>query len=145
MTLHPHSIGPVPEETARIAHAASPKSIPICTCVTCWVPSMTISYLQPFFLPWTTSSRPWRLALITIMQFAGGLSDWQTAEAVRIRIDWKYALHVELSDPGFDFSVLCEFRARLLGGHAKQLLLETMLDQFKTHGLRDPRVGTNAP
>jgi hypothetical protein len=64
---------------------------------------------------------------------------------VRIRIDWKYALNLELSDPGFDFSVLCEFRARLLGGHAEQLLFETMLDQFKTHGLRDPRVGANAP
>jgi transposase len=62
-----------------------------------------------------------------------------SAEAVRIRIDWKYALHLELSHPGFDFSVLCEFRARLLAGHAEQLLFETMLDQFKTHGLLKAR------
>jgi transposase len=82
---------------------------------------------------------PWRLALITIMQFAEGLSDRQAAEAVRIRIDWKYALNLELSHPGFDFSVLCEFRARLLVGHAEQLLFETMLDQFKTHGLLKAR------
>ena len=56
-----------------------------------------------------------------------------------MRIDWKYALNLELSHPGFDFSVLCEFRARLLGGHAEQLLFETMLDQFKTHGLLKAR------
>ena len=58
---------------------------------------------------------------------------------MRIRIDWKYALNLELSHPGFDFSVLCEFRARLLAGHAEQLLFETMLDQFKTHGLLKAR------
>src|SRR3954462_13220904 len=57
---------------------------------------------------------PWRLALITLMQFREGLSDRQAAEAVRARIDWKYLLGLELSDPGFDFSVLCEFRDRLL-------------------------------
>lgn len=73
--------------------------------------------------------------LVSILQFAEGLSDRQAAEAVRIRIDWKYALNLELSHPGFDFSVLCEFRARLLAGHAERLLFETILDQFKTHGL----------
>ena len=56
---------------------------------------------------------PWRLALITVLQYAEGLADRQAAEAVRSRIDWKYALGLELTDPGFDFSVLCQFRARL--------------------------------
>lgn len=42
------------------------------------------------------------------MQFAEGLSDRQTADAVRARLDWKYALGLELTDPGFDFSVLSE-------------------------------------
>jgi hypothetical protein len=49
---------------------------------------------------------PWRLALVTLMQFSEGLSDRQAAEAVRARIDWKYALGLRLSDPGFDFSAL---------------------------------------
>jgi transposase len=55
------------------------------------------------------------LALVTIMQFAGELSDWQVAEAVRARIeriDWRYALGLELTDSGFDFSVRYAFRAR---------------------------------
>ena len=56
---------------------------------------------------------PWRLALVSVMQFAEGFSDRQAAEAVRSRIDWKYALSLDLDDPGFDFSVLSEFRTRL--------------------------------
>src|SRR5512135_397664 len=56
---------------------------------------------------------PWKLALVTVMQFAEDLSDRRAADAVRGRIDWKYALGLELDDPGFDFSVLSEFRGRL--------------------------------
>jgi transposase len=47
------------------------------------------------------------------MQFAEDLSDRAAADAIRSRIDWKYALGLELDDPGFNYSVLCEFRARL--------------------------------
>jgi transposase len=39
------------------------------------------------------------------MQFIEDLSDRQAAEAVRSRIDWKYVLGLELTNPGFDFSV----------------------------------------
>jgi transposase len=78
---------------------------------------------------------PAQLALITVMQFAEGLSDRQAADAVRARIDWKYALALELTDPGFDASVLCDFRARLLAGGAEQRLFEQMLLLFKDQGL----------
>jgi transposase len=69
------------------------------------------------------------------MQFAAGLADRQAADAVRARIDWKSALALELTDPGFDASVLCEFRARLLAGGAEQRLFEHMLLLFKDQGL----------
>ena len=69
------------------------------------------------------------------MQFRETLPDRQAAEAVRARIDWKYFLGLELTDPGFDFSVLSEFRDRLLGGNAEQLLLDKMLEQCRTQGL----------
>ena len=65
------------------------------------------------------------------MQFIEGLSDRQTADAVRTRIDWKYALGLDLIDPGFDFSVLSEFRARLMEGGLEQHLLEQMLSIFQ--------------
>ena len=62
------------------------------------------------------------------------MPDRQAAEAVRSRIDWKYVLGLELTDPGFDFSVLCEFRTRLITGGAEQQLLDTLLKQFKERG-----------
>jgi transposase len=78
---------------------------------------------------------PWRLALVTVFQFIEHLSDRQAADAVRARIDWKYALGLELADPGFHFSVLTEFRARLVAGKAEHLLLDRMLERFKARGL----------
>jgi transposase len=73
------------------------------------------------------------------MQFAEGLSDRQAADAVRSRIDWKYALSLELTDPGFDHTVLSEFRTRLVTGQAEQLLLETLLSQLRARGLLKAR------
>lgn len=78
---------------------------------------------------------PWRLALVTLFQFAEGLSDRQAADAVRGRIDWKYALSLELTDPGFDHTVLSEFRSRLVEGRAEHLLLDRLLDRFRGLGL----------
>lgn len=68
-------------------------------------------------------------------QFAEGLSDAQAADGVRARIDWKYALALELTDPGCDASVLSEFRQRLLDGKAELLLFETMLTLFRERRL----------
>jgi transposase len=68
------------------------------------------------------------------MQFAEGLTDRQAADAVRARIDWKYMLGLALDDPGFNYSVLSEFRERLLAQESDDLLLELLLDQAKAHG-----------
>src|SRR3712207_690256 len=78
---------------------------------------------------------PWRLALVTLFQFLEHMSDRQAADAVRARIDWKYALGLELTDAGFHFSVLPKFRARLVAGGAEHLLLDRMLERFKVRGL----------
>jgi transposase len=76
----------------------------------------------------------WRLALVTAMQFVENLSDEQAANAVRGRIDWKYLLGLELTDAGFDASILSEFRARLIEHHAEERLLEKMLTIFRQKG-----------
>src|SRR5262245_3834156 len=73
------------------------------------------------------------------MQFAEDLSDRQAADAVRGRIDWKYALGLELDDPGFDFSILAEFRGRLAAGGAERLVLDEMLEACKDRGLLTAR------
>ena len=70
-----------------------------------------------------------------MFQFLEHLSDRQAADAVRARIDWKYALGLDLTDPGFHFSVLAEFRARLVAKGVEHLLLDTMLERFKARGL----------
>src|ERR1051325_4873111 len=136
MSLRPAEIAPGPAATAQVAAAAFPKGCP----------AMRMrDELGVVYDDWMFASlypargqpahSPWRLALVTVLQFAEGLADRQAADAVRGRIDWKYALGLELTDPGFDFSVLCEFRARLIAGGAERLLLEAMLRTCKAHGL----------
>src|SRR5437588_551521 len=136
MSLKPERINSVPEETARIAHAAYPKG----NVFMHMRDELGTIYQDETFTPLFShtgqpAEAPWRLALVTIMQFAEGLSDRQAADAVRGRIDWKYALSLDLSDPGFDASVLSEFRTRLLDGHAEEQLLTAMLTLFKERGL----------
>jgi transposase len=73
------------------------------------------------------------------MQFAEGYSDRDAADAVRTRIDWKYFLGLELSDPGFDYSILSRFRERLIGGNAEMSLLQALLDRCQALGLVQER------
>jgi transposase len=74
------------------------------------------------------------LALVTIMPCRENLADRQAAEAVRARIDWKYLLGLALTDPGFDFSVLSEFRDRLLASSAEELVREKLLERCRAMG-----------
>src|SRR5262245_19918637 len=136
MSLHPQPIAPVPEQTVRVAAAAFPKGNPS---LTLRDQLGTIFQDEDFatLLPaWGDPGLPpWRLALITSMQFRENLADRQAAEAVRARIDWKYLLGLELTDPGFDFSVLSALRDRLLAGKAEALLLDKLLERCRTLGL----------
>jgi len=77
---------------------------------------------------------PWRLALVTVFQFMEHLTDRQAADAVRSRLDWKYALSLELTDPGFDHTVLSEFRSRLIKGNAELRLLDLLLERCRESG-----------
>lgn len=82
---------------------------------------------------------PGRLALISVLQFTEGLTDRQAADAVRGRLDWKFLLGLELGDPGFDASVLSEFRGRLAeSGSAEALLFEAVLGRLKAAGWAAP-------
>jgi len=82
---------------------------------------------------------PARLALVTVMQFAEGLSARQAADAVRSRIDWKYALGLELTDPGFDHRVLKDFRQGLLESGKEVQLIDLMLEKIKAQELLKKR------
>ena len=91
-------------------------------------------FLSLFATRGQPAEAPWRLALVLVLQTVEGLTDRQAAEAVRGRIDWKYALGLELTDPGFDASVLSEFRTRLVEGQAETRLLDRLLELCKQRG-----------
>jgi transposase len=122
MSLHPrHPVPPVPKHTARIARAAFPKGCPYLGLRDRLGPIFSDPDFSDLYPECGQPAYPpWRLARVTLMQFRESLSDRQAAEAVRARIDWKDLLGLELTDPGFDHSVLCEFRARLLAGSAEE-------------------------
>src|SRR5919108_4816003 len=121
--LRPMPIGPIPPETARVARAAFPKGHRYLRVADALETLFTDEAFLTLFPTHGPPALPaWRLALVTLLPFAEGLSDRQAAEAVRGRIDWKYVLRLELTDPGFDASVLSEFRTRLIAGAAESLL-----------------------
>ena len=131
-----HPMGDIPPDTVRIARAAFPKGA-----VAMQVRDVLYSIYRnhTFADLFPARGQPalaaWRLALVCVLQFIDDLSDRQAADAVRGRIDWKYALGLELTDPGFDFSVLSEFRTRLVTQDAAQRLLDSLLEQVRAQGL----------
>ena len=140
MSLHPQATYPIPEETQRVARAAFPRGN---------LYMQVADHLGPIYhdaqfaalypTRGQPAEAPARLALATVLQFAEGLSDRQAADAVRSRIDWKYVLGLDLTDPGFHHTVLSEFRTRLLTGEAEQLLLEALLTLVRAQGLLKTR------
>lgn len=123
--LHPG----IPEKTVKVARAAFPNGnmyLSLRDTLGAIFEDETFQDLYPTL--GQPAESPGRLALVTVMQYVENLSDRQAAEAVRSRIDWKYMLGLSLEDPGFDFSVLSEFRQRLLQGEAETLLLEKLLE-----------------
>lgn len=133
--LQAQPTGPIPQETARIAHQVFPQGNRY---MKLRDELGSIYSDQDFAELFPTHGQPaqcpWRLALVCVMQFVEDLSDRQAAEAVRSRIDWKYALGLDLTDPGFDFSVLSEFRTRLLTDSHEELVLEVLLKHLKEKG-----------
>lgn len=140
MSLQPNTVYVVPEQTALVARAAFPRS---CLCMRLYDHLGTIFQDQDFDSLFPERGQPgqspFRLALITVLQFIENLSDRAAVEAVRGRIDWKYLLCLDLDDAGFDHSVLCEFRTRLLDGGAERILFDKILSLLRDQKLVKPR------
>jgi len=135
MSLQPEPLEAVPAETVRVARAAFPHgNIYMRMRDELGRLYTDEEFTALFAVRGQPAEAPWRLAMVSIMQFLDGLSDRQAADAVRGRIDWKYALGLALEDSGFDASVLSEFRARLVAGQAEAQLLEKMLTVFQAKG-----------
>ncbi len=136
MSLRAPIVYCLPDDTARVARAAFPKGNAYLRVHDALGPIYTNPQFADLFpKDGQPAIAPAQLALVTIFQFAEGLADRQAAEAVRGRIDWKYALCLPLEDAGFDASVLSEFRARLLAGAAEARLFDTLLGALREQGL----------
>jgi transposase len=141
MGLHPQDFSIIPEETARVARAAFPNGNAYMTLRD----ELGVIYKDRAFAPLFGSARgrpaesPGCLVLVTVLQFAENLTDRETADSVRGRIDLKYLLGLELTDPGFDYTLLHEFRNRLLENEAEQKLLDELLELLKARKLLKAR------
>ncbi len=134
--MQPKGSGEIPEETVRVARAAFPKgSLAIRVRDELGVLFTDEQFAGLFAVRGKPAWSPGRLALVLVLQFVEGLTDRQAAEAVRARIDWKYALALEVADPGFDFSVLSEFRDRLVSADGGQPVLDGILTAAREKGL----------
>ncbi len=139
MSLHPQVIPPIPDETVRVAHAIFPKgNVYMHMRDELGTIYQDQDFADLFPQRGQAAEAPWRLALVTVIQYAEGLTDRQAADAVRTRIDVKYALSLDLTDAGFDFSILSEFRSRLLAAGAERRLFDLLLEHFRTRGWIKP-------
>jgi transposase len=134
--LRPQSPPIVPEETRRVARAAFPKGT-LCLRIADALGPVYQDHQFAALFPshGQPAAAAGRLALAVVLQFMENLSDREAADAVRGRIDWKYALGLVLTDPGFDHTVLSEFRSRLVAGDAGLLLLDSLLQRLQEQGL----------
>jgi transposase len=135
MSLHAQPAYPIPEETRRVAKSIFPDGNLVMRMRDELGELYTDSMFGELFPKrGQPAESPGRLALVTVLQFMEGLTDRQAADAVRMRIDWKYALGLELIDTGFHYSVLSEFRARLVQGKQEQQFLDALLKACQEHG-----------
>ncbi|MEV7041154.1 IS1182 family transposase [Amycolatopsis sp. NPDC051061] len=140
MSVRPGVLGPVPEQTVRVARAAFPKGCPVLRLRDTLGPVFAdADFADLFPARGKPGLSPAMLTMLLLLQYGEDLSDRQAAQAVAARIDWKYALGLELTDTGFDHSVLSEFRDRLVAGDAGQRVLDLVLAAAAEKGLLKTR------
>jgi transposase len=135
MSLPPATSAPVPALPATVARAACPRGHRyLATRATLGTRFAGQDFGDLFSSRGQPGDPPWRLARVTVLPFAEGLSDRQAAAAGRARLDRRYARGLELPDPGFAFSLLGEFRARSRAGKAADRLLTALLPALQDRG-----------
>jgi transposase len=136
MSMHPRPWPEVPAETARITKKAFRKgTLPIRVRDELGGWCADEQFVAAYPMRGAPGISPAQLAMVTVLQFTEALTDRQAADAVRGRLDWKYCLGLPVDDEGFDFSVLSEFRARLVAGGLESAIFEALLDRLIEQGL----------
>jgi transposase len=136
MSMQPQPWPEVPAQTARVARAAFRKgslAIRARDELGCWCEDGVFS--QAYGVRGAPGISPAQLAMVTVLQFTENLTDRQAADAVRGRLDWKYCLGLGLEDEGFDFSVLSEFRSRVVAAGLERAVFDLLLGRLEELGL----------
>ena len=136
MSLQPKPWPQVPAETARIAKKAFRKgslAIRIRDELGNWYDDE--QFVSAYGARGRPGISPAQLAMVTVLAFTENLTDRQAADAVRARVDWKYCLGLALDDEGFDFTVLSEFRTRLVAGGLETQIFELLLARLAEQNL----------
>ena len=135
MSMKPHGLEPIAQATMSLARKSSPKGTVIMRLRDAVGPIYQDEHFAHLFAKrGRPAEAPWRLALVTVFQAMENLSDRQAAQMVALRLDWKYALSLEPEDEGFDYTVLSQFRQRLLEHQAAELVLEPLLAVCREQG-----------
>ncbi|MET8631135.1 IS1182 family transposase [Kitasatospora sp. NPDC004669] len=136
MSLESRDDRGVPELTARVVRASFPKGTLAVRIREALGPLFEDgSFAAAFPKRGRPAISPGALALVSVLQYAEGLTDRQAADQVRARMDWKFLLGLELDDPGFDFSVLGDFRSRLIEHGMEERVLDLVLARCSERGL----------
>ena len=137
MSSIPETSPSIPAETARVARAAFRKGNLCVTLRDQLGDVFTDQTFAPLFV--ASTGRPAEaagcLAWVSVLQFVEDLPDRQATEAVRSRIDWKYLLGLSLDDPGFDYTLLADFRRRVLAAGLEEKFLDTILARAQALGV----------
>jgi transposase len=135
MSMKPHGLEPIPEETRLLVQRLCPKGTMVTQLRDALGPIYSDEQFAHLFPKrGRPAEAPWRLALVTVLQAVEGLTDRQAAACLHTRLDWLYALALPLDDPGFDYSILSDFRQRLLAAQAEDLILEPILQLCRARG-----------
>lgn len=137
MSVHITPFPALPEDTARLAKAVFKRKGNVYLTIGDQLGALfdNVDFAALYAADGKPAVSPNLLALVLVFQFMENLPDRETADAVRSRIDWKYALHLPLADTGFDDSVLSEFRERLTEHETALRMFEAVLVRLQALGL----------
>jgi transposase len=136
MSMRPVGLPEIPAQTVMVARAAFPKgSLAIRVRDRLAEVFADEPFSAAFGVRGAPGLSPGVLSLVTVLQFAEDLTDRQAAVMAVRAIDWKYALGAELTDTGFDASVLSRFRTRLADNGLERMVFDRLLEYCKEVGL----------
>jgi transposase len=136
MSLKVRPVPPIPDDIAAVVRQILPATHPLVVMgdrLSQFISDEAFADLYP--AEGKPALSPALLGLVTVLQYWEFLSDRQAIHMVITRLDWKYALHLGLMYAGFDHSVLCEFRQRLIAHDAQRRVFDQLLLALRQAGL----------